>query len=113
MHRPVRLHEFREISNGSVIGQLASPNAVAVSSTRLVASPARCLEMSSSAAVPKAMTTALCSTPEASRRLSSQIRKSPDSPERFSDEPLVLGFVALFTVTQSSADRTSLWGTAT
>ena len=31
------------ISNGSVIRQLASPNAVAVSSTRLVASPARSL----------------------------------------------------------------------
>ena len=78
-----------------MIGQLASPNAVAVSSTKLVTSPARSLETSSSAAVPKAMTTALSSTPETGRRLSSQIRKSPDSPERFSDEPLVLGSVAL------------------
>jgi len=39
--------------------QLASPSAVAVNSTKLVASPARSLETSSSAAVPKAMTTAL------------------------------------------------------
>ena len=49
------------ISNGSVIGQLANPSAVAVSSTKLVVSPARSRETSSSAAVPRAMTTALSS----------------------------------------------------
>jgi hypothetical protein len=49
------------ISNGSVIGRLANPRAVAVSITRLVASPARSRAKSSSSRVPRASTTALSS----------------------------------------------------
>lgn len=45
------------ISSGSVTGQLASPSAVAVNSTTLVASPARSQANRSSAAVPNASST--------------------------------------------------------
>ena len=50
------------ISSGSVTGQLAKPSAVAVSSTRLVASPARSRASVLSSLVPNANTAALSST---------------------------------------------------
>jgi hypothetical protein len=50
----LRAHRFARFgSNGSVIGQLASPRAVAASSTRLVAAPARSRVKSSSSRVPR------------------------------------------------------------
>src|SRR5689334_14114637 len=49
------------ISKGSVTGQLASPSAVAVSSTALVASPARNRAIAVSSLVPRATTTAASS----------------------------------------------------
>ena len=53
-----------EISRGSVTGQVASPIAVADSSTRLVASPARSRARSSSVSVPSASMTPLSSAAE-------------------------------------------------
>ncbi len=52
------------VSSGSVTGQLASPIDVAVSSTALVASPARSWAIRSSPRVPSATTTALSSAAE-------------------------------------------------
>ena len=54
------------ISSGSVTGQLASPIDVAVSSTTLVASPARSRASRSSFRVPSASTTALSSADDES-----------------------------------------------
>ena len=53
------------VSSGSATGQLASPSAVAESSTRLVASPARRRASRLSSLVPRANTTALSSSESA------------------------------------------------
>lgn len=67
------------ISSGSVTGQLANPRAVAVSSTRLVASPVRNRASASSSAVPKRLR-------RRSRRPGSNLRAAP-APCRRTPEP--------------------------